>query len=275
MKNHISYTTIKGIYMSCGSVKDNKGDLPDREISDTYCLLYFTKGKGKVTVGDEVYNICEGQSFLAYPFSDFTIKANYDNPLSCKWIKFGGLEVGWIINRIDFSKHHPIVDEMPVAMFERYFEIGNMGDSLHAELRCCSRLLLILSYYLQYYPKSTSDKNSYAELARSYIENNYADVDCNVKKVADHLKIDRTYLYRLFKEEMGVPVIAYINHCRIAKACMMLEDETVSIKDAAYAVGYSDQMYFSKVFKRLKGSTPTEYRQRQKKLHMQEDNNLQ
>ena len=55
-------------------------------------------------------------------------------------------------------------------------------------------------------------------------------------------------------------IIDYINNHRIAKAEVMLMDKNISIKDVAYSVGFTDQMYFSKVFKKLKNTTPTEFR---------------
>ena len=98
--------------------------------------------------------------------------------------------------------------------------------------------------------------------ARDYIERNFRDVSCTVKSVADKVQIDRTYLYRLFKEETGFSVIEYINNCRIGRACTMLNNTDVQIKDVALSVGFSDQLYFSKVFRKLKGITPTEYRKK-------------
>ena len=83
-----------------------------------------------------------------------------------------------------------------------------------------------------------------------------------LKSVADKVQIDRTYLYRLFKEETGFSVIEYINNCRIGRACTMLNNTNVQIKDVALSVGFSDQLYFSKVFRKLKGITPTEYRKK-------------
>ena len=96
--------------------------------------------------------------------------------------------------------------------------------------------------------------------ARDYIDRNFREVDCTVKSVAEKIQIDRTYLYRLFKEETGMSVIEYINWCRIRRACTMLSNTLAQIKDVALSVGFSDQLYFSKVFKKINGITPTEYR---------------
>ncbi|MCD8026526.1 MAG: AraC family transcriptional regulator, partial [Clostridiales bacterium] len=90
--------------------------------------------------------------------------------------------------------------------------------------------------------------------------NNYFDSESTVKRGADHVKVDRTYLFRLFKKETGSSIIDYINNKKISKAVVMLSDESVSVKDISVAIGFTDQMYFSKVFKKIKGVTPTEYR---------------
>ena len=123
-------------------------------------------------------------------------------------------------------------------------------------------MIILLSYYVEHFPCKDSENTSYAILARNYIEKNYRNPEFNVQSVANHIKIDRTYLYRLFKEETGMSVIDYINNCRISKAEVLLIDENISIKDVAYSVGFTDQMYFSKVFKKLRGQTPTEFRRK-------------
>lgn len=51
-----------------------------------------------------------------------------------------------------------------------------------------------------------------------------------------------------------------MTNLRVTKAKELLEDETVSIKEVCYKVGYSDPNYFSKIFKKATGMTPTEYR---------------
>lgn len=127
--------------------------------------------------------------------------------------------------------------------------------------RSNSNLLMLLSYYLEYYPLEPIHTSKYIQLAQEFIENNFSNTECNVNMVSDYIKIDRTYLYRLFKKELGKSVIDYINKCRISKAVNMLSDCSRSIKDIAYSVGYADQMYFSRVFKRLRGVSPSKFRE--------------
>ena len=60
----------------------------------------------------------------------------------------------------------------------------------------------------------------------------------------------------------GLHPLFISNMAKIKKACALLESSNYSVKTVAYSTGFSDQLYFSKVFKKLVGMTPTEYRKR-------------
>ena len=100
----------------------------------------------------------------------------------------------------------------------------------------------------------------YVLRACQVIEENCCNYHFGVKDVAEALKIDRSYLYRMFMDEMGVSVMDYITRRRISRAEAMLLNSDTPIKDVALSVGYMDQMYFSRVFKKQNGRTPTEFR---------------
>ena len=68
------------------------------------------------------------------------------------------------------------------------------------------------------------------------------------------------YLCRIFKEETSVSINAYINSLRMTKAAELLKDNNSYIKEVAISVGFEDQLYFSRQFKRYYGVTPSEYR---------------
>lgn len=74
------------------------------------------------------------------------------------------------------------------------------------------------------------------------------------------VSVERSYLYRLFKEATGMSVSAYVTAFRIERACELLKRSELSVKAVAYSVGYHDQLYFSKVFKKATTFTPSEYK---------------
>ena len=70
------------------------------------------------------------------------------------------------------------------------------------------------------------------------------------------------YLSALFKHETGKSFIDYVHEARLEEACKLFPDTSLSLKEIAFAVGYVDANYFSKVFSRVKGETATEYREK-------------
>lgn len=97
------------------------------------------------------------------------------------------------------------------------------------------------------------------EAIRAYIDRHYM-FDLSVQDMADELGYSEAYFCKLFKQYFGQSFVSYLTEYRISLAAGMLGDGSVSIKDAGKAVGYPDPNYFTKVFRRIKGISPTEFR---------------
>lgn len=100
--------------------------------------------------------------------------------------------------------------------------------------------------------------------ALNYIENNY-DTKISLEDVANELNLSKHYLCNVFKKEKGETMSLYINKLRIEKAKKMLLKTDCKIKEIFEEVGFSNQQYFSKVFKKITGITIVEYRENKKK----------
>jgi len=98
------------------------------------------------------------------------------------------------------------------------------------------------------------------EHAKDLIIKNYSK-DLTLKYLADNLHLSKNYFGQLFKDETNMTVNEYVNMVRIKKAKELLADSTLKVYEIAYEIGFNDQHYFSSVFKRFVGVTPTEYRE--------------
>ncbi|MCM1175967.1 MAG: response regulator [Blautia sp.] len=101
--------------------------------------------------------------------------------------------------------------------------------------------------------------NVVAEEIRSYIADHYKE-DLSLQDVAGAMRYSDAYFCKIFKKYFNRSFIVYLNELRIEKAKPMLEDAVRNIKDISSEVGYRDSNYFAKVFKRLTGMTPSDYR---------------
>lgn len=97
-------------------------------------------------------------------------------------------------------------------------------------------------------------------LTIKYIEENYYLNDLNINSISDKLEVTSSYLSKLLKKETGLSFIDYLTNIRIKKAMYIMEDPTVKIYDVAELVGYSNQHYFCRAFKKEVGVSPTEYK---------------
>ncbi|MEG2881615.1 MAG: helix-turn-helix domain-containing protein [Christensenella sp.] len=109
------------------------------------------------------------------------------------------------------------------------------------------------------FPNSHVRLNAIVEKVRNYIEENYMK-KISLNELANLAGFSVSYLSKIFKEETQKSISAYINHVRIENAKKLLRTTDISLVELAYVVGFEEQSYFTKVFKKLEGVSPGKYR---------------
>ncbi len=95
--------------------------------------------------------------------------------------------------------------------------------------------------------------------AKEYIETHYTE-SLTLEQVAEYVELSPFYFSKLFKDRFGMTFIDYLTEIRIQKAKAEMIDPGKSLKEICYSVGYKDPNYFSRVFKKATGLSPTEFR---------------
>ncbi|MCC3377544.1 response regulator [Cohnella sp. REN36] len=88
----------------------------------------------------------------------------------------------------------------------------------------------------------------------------HAHEDISLEGIAKRVGLSPFYLSKVFKEQLGVNYIDFLTECRIDRAKKLMSDPDRSLKEITFEVGYRDPNYFSKVFRKTCGVSPTEYR---------------
>ncbi len=112
--------------------------------------------------------------------------------------------------------------------------------------------------FLTKYKINTSSKNKYVQQAQEYIAKHFKE-DITIKDTADYLGLSEGYLSRLFKKHIDCTFVDYLTCYRIHMAIKFLKDYKLKVYEVAERVGYTDATYFSTLFKKVVGMTPSEF----------------
>ncbi len=96
--------------------------------------------------------------------------------------------------------------------------------------------------------------------AREYIDEHYQDPDLSLDEIASRVTLSPSYFSMIFSQETCQTYKEYLTEVRIKKAKELLRTTLLNSADVSYAVGYNDPHYFSYVFKKITGLSPTEFR---------------
>ena len=132
------------------------------------------------------------------------------------------------------------------------YDLSVMEESLIADLSAIS------DYLKGVLGMGPASQNLFQQIEQ-YIHFHYAK-HLSLESIAEEFSLSSNYLSRSFKKKTGSGITDYINNVRIQKAKELLENPEIKIFHIAAQVGYSDEKYFSRVFKKTVGMSPLQYR---------------
>ena len=111
--------------------------------------------------------------------------------------------------------------------------------------------------YQSFHQNEGHYKNDVAKTI-AYIEKNYM-YRLTLASISANVNLSSSYLCRVFKSEVGTSITSYLNNLRIRKAATLIKEQDLSLKEISAMVGIDDQLYFSRLFKKCMGISPSEY----------------
>lgn len=229
-------------------------------IRQHYLVHYVTRGKGRLWMNDTCYVIEKDTMFLIRPGITCVYQADKDDPWEYCWICIDGYDVENMLNNSGFDKVNLLFfdksnGEVRDAMLNFIFYFSKYKNN---EYMLLSRLYNIFGH-MKIQMKKQQAKSIHVKRAIDYIYENYSK-NISVTDIANYLGIDRTYLYRLFKEEYNMSPQKYLLNFRLKAAMNKLEGGNMSIAEIAYSCGFNDASAFCHQFKKVYKDTPLNYR---------------
>lgn len=222
-------------------------------LNHSYNLLYLVNsGEGYFKSGNITRKISSGM--ILFSFADIPVIIENTNNLTYYYISFYGSRSDELIRRFGITPKN--------SVFEGYESLLPFWND--AILRADEDNIDLLSEGVLLYTFSKLKKgdNKYKDLISfvlNYMEDHFTEHDLTLSKVSNEAGYNSKYLSHYFKTEFGMTFSEYLRLLRIKHAVMLIENGVTSVKNVAILSGFSDPLYFSKVFTEEIGISPSSF----------------
>jgi AraC-like DNA-binding protein len=236
--------------------------------SDQHILIYCVEGNGSARIKKKDHRLVPG-SFVIIPAGEqHSYAAGEDHSWTIYWVHFkGSLSSGIVDALIRKTEHfHGSVEFQPrrIELFEDMYaclERGYSNDNISYANVCLYHYISSFIYADKFHPSGNRPPDDAVELSINYMRKNITQ-SLTLEKIARSVNFSASHYSALFRKKTGFAPIEYFNHLKIQKACQYLLYTDLRIKEIADKLGIEDPYYFSRMFAKLMGQSPIQYRSR-------------
>lgn len=224
--------------------------------------LYADNSKGETIT----YHIKSGQGFMLFPNQICTYIADKEFPWEYVWIEFDGLRAKETVSIAGLSNDHPVYrshnkDLTNTMKSEMIYIVEHKNETPFHLLGHLYLFIdsLVRSSTSSYTNHGNSLRDFYIKEALTYIEQNFQN-NISIEDIALSCGLNRSYFGKIFHDNIGASPQQFLLSYRMTKATELLKLTSLSIADIGNAVGYTNQLHFSRAFKKIYGVSPRQWR---------------
>lgn len=224
--------------------------------------LFANNTKGELIT----YQVKSGQGFMLFPHQICTYIADHEIPWEYVWVEFDGLRVKESIDTAGLTQNNPIYrsrhKNIAETMKSELLYLVNHKDE--SPFHLIGHLYLFIDSLIRSSSSTqigsgNSLRDFYIKEAFSFIEQNFQN-DISIEDIAACCGLNRSYFGKIFHQNMGKTPQEFLMSYRMTKATELLKLTELSIADVGNAVGYPNQLHFSRAFKNIYGLSPRQWR---------------
>lgn len=249
----------------CGKRNKNFSHKHGPYNNNKYLMYFIKEGKATLTLKNKNNMILSKGFFVNFPESYNSYYCDEDTPWTIKWIMADGVMIEKYLSLLGITRDNPFIELKEYnkieLVFDEMYEEFDKKD-LSSRIYCISLVHKLFSILAEEINNSKASYSEYTSVAIKLIQENYTNPEFNVAAIAEILGLHHNYFSVLYKKETGISPLKAITDYRLTNACKMLRFTDMLIKEIANVNGYSDEFYFSRIFKKTFGISPDAYRKK-------------
>lgn len=230
-------------------------------------LLYCVSGAGWCDMGGRLHPVRPGDLLVLPPGTGRKCGGHLARPWTLHWVHLRGRNLPVYLAELGTSAASPVVrvgdDLQIVRLFNEILRCLQGGSSFVNLFRASQALGHLLAVLIedsrQELPQRSDTVQKVAESIILMSER--LDQPLRVEALARLANLSTAHFSALFKQQAGCSPRDYLHLLRIHRACQLLRDSGLHVKEIAGKLGYKDQFHFSRQFKAFQGVSPTQYRE--------------
>jgi len=243
----------------CGITYPHKKYEIERNNSHIVCIEYIEKGCGTVQIAKETFYPVEGDAYLLPVGSHHHYFSDSSTPWKKVFVNISGSLIESLIDGYQLKNNYHYKNLNIKDELYKIIDIASHGsDDATSEIICIvNRIFLKMR-------RMVCEKGiipDIAEKMKDYL-NSHITGRFQLENLCRHISRSESQTIRIFKNAYGVTPYAYVIEKKISLAKDMLINTGLSIKQIAYKLNFTDEYYFSNVFKSRTGQSPSQYRKR-------------
>jgi AraC family transcriptional regulator, arabinose operon regulatory protein len=236
--------------------------------SQEYILLYCIKGSGSIFINGENIQLKANSFFIIPRQTVHHYKSTVNDPWSIYWVHFNGTHADYLY-QVYASKKTKLTfipfDENRIQTFNEILTLlENSFEESVLEIAHIKLLNFLASFIYLRALNPVALEDDLIQQSINFMKENVTQI-YEVSDFAKLKNLSTTHYARLFKNKMGVSTLQYFNQLKIQKSCQYLYFSDKSIKEICHELGFSDPFYFSRLFKKFIGLSPSAYKKLNKK----------